>query len=97
MSADTDTWDDAGFVHSSGYRTETLRRLDERPSTPSTIAEETGIMIAHVSRALDELRDRDLAELLVSEDVRKGRIYGITDQGEDALDRLAEIDGGESA
>lgn len=97
MSTDTETWDDAGFVHSSGYRTEVLRRLDERPATPSTIAEGTGIMIAHVSRSLDELRDRDLVTLLVPEDVHKGRIYGITDYGEDALDRLAEIDGGESA
>ncbi len=75
-------WDEIGFVISSRYRVAVLRRLDEGPTTPSRIAEDSGFAIAHISRALRRLRDRDLVELLVSEDRKKGRVYGITEKGE---------------
>jgi len=76
-----DPWDDVSYVISSRYRIATLRRLSEGPATPSLIADETDLSIAHVSRALQELRDNDLVTLLVSEDRRKGRVYGVTDEG----------------
>lgn len=75
-------WDDVSYVISSRYRVATLRRLGEGPTTPSRIAEDTDLSVAHVSRALQELRDHDLTELLVSEDRKKGRVYGITEHGE---------------
>lgn len=59
-----------------------LTRLAESPATPSQIATDESIGIASVSNALSSLRDRGLVELLVPEDRRKGRIYGITEQGE---------------
>ena len=74
-------WDDVSYVISSRYRIATLRRLADGPATPSRIADDTGLSVAHVSRALQELRDHDLVELLVSEDRKKGRVYGITDRG----------------
>jgi DNA-binding MarR family transcriptional regulator len=74
-------WDDVSYVISSRYRIATLRRLADGPATPSRIADDTGLSVAHVSRALQELRDRTLVELLVSEDRKKGRVYGITDRG----------------
>jgi len=77
----TDEWNEIGYIISSQYRVAVLRRLAEGPATPSRIASDTGINIAHVSRALQELRDRGLVELLVPEDRKKGRIYGITDEG----------------
>jgi len=78
---ESDPWDDVSYVISSRYRVATLRRLSEGPATPSLIADETDLSIAHVSRALQELRDNDLVTLLVSEDRRKGRVYGVTDEG----------------
>lgn len=74
-------WDDVSYVISSRYRIATLRRLADGPATPSRIADDTSLSVAHVSRALQELRDHTLVELLVSEDRKKGRVYGITDRG----------------
>ncbi len=37
--------------------------------------------MSHISRALSELRDHELIELLVSEDRRKDRVYGSTEMG----------------
>ena len=79
--ADFDQWDKVSYVISSRYRVETIRRLSEGPATPSLIASDRELSIAHVSRALQELRDAELVDLLVSEDRKKGRVYGITDKG----------------
>ena len=79
--SEPDPWDDISYVISSRYRIETLRRLSDGPATPSLIADETDLSIAHVSRALQELREAELVTLLVSENRRKGRVYGITDEG----------------
>ena len=75
-------WDDVGFVISSSYRVSVLDRLSEGPATPTQIATDSESAVAHVSRALQELRDRSLVELLVPEQRRKGRVYGITDDAE---------------
>jgi DNA-binding transcriptional ArsR family regulator len=78
---DSDKWDDISYVISSRYRIKTLERLAEGPATPSLIADDKQLDIAHVSRALQELRDQELVSLLVSEERKKGRVYGITEQG----------------
>ncbi|WP_178915286.1 helix-turn-helix transcriptional regulator [Natronomonas gomsonensis] len=78
----TDDWDEIGFIISSKYRISVLNRLVEGPATPSKISEDEDISIASVSHALKQLRERDLVELLVDEDRRKGRVYGITERGE---------------
>lgn len=78
----SDEWNAIGFVISSNYRVTVLRRLNEGPATPSQIASDEDIAITHVSRALRELGERDLVELLVPENRRKGRVYGITEKGE---------------
>ncbi|WP_416841724.1 ArsR family transcriptional regulator [Haloferax sp. DFSO52] len=80
--ADDVKWDDIGFVISSRYRVDVLERLDESPATPTQIASDSKQPVAHVSRALQELRERSLVELLVPEDRKKGRVYGITDDAE---------------
>jgi DNA-binding MarR family transcriptional regulator len=54
----------------------------------SSIATDTGINLSHVSRALQQLREKELVELLVSESRRKGRVYGITDPGESVYERI---------
>lgn len=79
MSTD---WDEIGYIISSRYRVIALRRLSVGPATPSQIATDEDVGIAHVSRALQDLRERSLVDLLVSEDRKKGRVYGLTDEGE---------------
>lgn len=87
MSVD---WDDISFVISSRYRIASLRRLAQGPATPSQIAADEDVGIAHVSRALQALRDHGLVELLVSDHRKKGRVYGLTDDGEATWDTIEE-------
>lgn len=86
MAAEYDTatsvWDIVSHVISSQYRCAILRHLSESPGTPTGIANGAGYDLSHVSRALAELRDRDLIELLVDEDTKVGRLYGPTEMGE---------------
>ena len=85
----TDAWDAAGFVASSRYRLAVCEYLSSQgPGLPSGIASETDLAQPHVSRALSELRDRDVVELLVPESQQKGRLYDLTARGRVALDRL---------
>lgn len=84
----SDLWDDIGFVISSRYRIAVLERLEQGPATPSRIAEDSGLAIAHVSRALGRLRDRSLVELLVPEARKKGRVYGVTERGTEVLEQI---------
>jgi len=87
MSVD---WDDISFVISSRYRVASLRRLADGPATPSQIAADEDVGIAHVSRALQALRDRELVDLLVSDHRKKGRVYGLTDTGEATWETIEE-------
>lgn len=94
-NSNTDDWDGVSFIISSGYRKAVIKQLAVGPATPSQIADNAGISISHVSRALGRLRERSSVELLVSEDRRKGRVYGITDQGADQWEMVKELDGDE--
>ena len=86
----TSNWDDVSFVRRSKYRRDVVRTLASGSATPSDIAYAHDYAQPHVSRALNELRDRSLVELLVPEDQARGRYYGLTDDGRDAWERLAE-------
>ena len=88
----SDLWDDIGFVISSRYRVIVLGRLVEGPATPSRIAEDSEFAIAHVSRTLGKLRERALVELLVPEDRKKGRVYGITERGRNVWEQIENQD-----
>jgi len=81
-------WDEVGFVLGSKYRLTVLEQLYESPATPSTMASQAGINLSHASRALQQLREKDLVELLVPESRRKGRIYGITSRGETVYEQI---------
>lgn len=84
----TDEWEEIGFVISSTYRVTVLQRLSEGPATPSQIASDADIGIAHVSRALSELREHGLVDLLVPEERKKGRVYGITGDGTEIWEQI---------
>ncbi|GAB7095420.1 hypothetical protein JCM30237_25730 [Halolamina litorea] len=74
-------WNTIGHVISSNHRTKVLGRLADSPATPTQIAADVDLASTHVSRALNSLREHGLVELLVPEDRRKGRVYGITSEG----------------
>lgn len=81
-------WDEIGFVISSRYRVAVLQRLAEGPATPSQLATDSDLAIAHISRALRGLREKDMVELLVPEDRKKGRVYGVTEKGEQIWEQI---------
>lgn len=83
-------WDAVSFIISSRYRAETMRALLKQPATPTQIGDDVGLSTAHTSRALAELSDENLVELLVDEDRKKGRIYGLTDVGQAAAETVEE-------
>lgn len=89
---DDDEWEDVSHVTRSIHRSAIMRRLADSPATPSTIAEDTESAIASISNELSNLRDAGLIELLVDEETRKGRFYGLTDHGEHIAEFVKEVD-----
>lgn len=85
-------WDQIGYVISSKYRIAVLRQLAAEPSTPTTIADESGLGITHISRALRRLREREMVELLVPEARQKGRLYAMTELGESVWKHIVTTD-----
>lgn len=85
-------WDVVGYVISSEHRTAVLGQLAEGPATPTQIASNVDLSVTHVSRALRSLRDRDLVELLVPEERRKGRVYGVTEEGQEVWSLIVAKD-----
>lgn len=75
----------------SDTRVEIVDVLADGPAMPSVIADRAGIASSTVSTELSELRDHGIVELLVDEDRKRGRIYGLTDEGEDAADTLGDV------
>jgi DNA-binding MarR family transcriptional regulator len=75
--------EDAAFVVRSPHRTEVLRRLTEGNAIPSQIRDDTGQEYSRITEALNSLRGRELVELLVPEDTKRGRLYAVTERGEE--------------
>lgn len=80
-------WDAYGYVVASEYRTRIVELLAEQPRTPKQLTEALGYHMSHVSGTLSDLRDESLVECL-TEQRRKGRVYALTDAGEDVADKL---------
>lgn len=85
-------WDDVSFVISSQYRLGAVRHLATGVAIPTQIAAEEDLPLSQVSRALHELRDHSLVELLVSEDKQKGRLYALTDRGRQVWQAIEDMD-----
>ena len=84
-------YDALSFVTRSKYRTKVLRQLHKRPQTPKEVTQALGYDdMSHFTRAIQQLREENLVELLVDEDVQKGRYYGLTDAGEEIVGELEE-------
>ena len=85
------TGDHLSYCISSRYRLVVLDALEEGAATPSTIAEEEDVGIAHVSRALQRLRERDLVELIVPDERKKGRLYDLSDSGSELVECHGDV------
>ena len=77
------------YVQISKYRTKTMKSLDGEVLMPSQIAKNSGIRTNHISKVLSELKAHDLVEC-INPEVRKGRLYRLTDIGEDVVKELKE-------
>lgn len=80
------------YVISSQPRVATVEQLLNQASTPSEIGEGCEHDVAHISRALSELVDEGVVELLVDEDRKKGRLYGLTENGYPVAEYVADRD-----
>lgn len=87
---DDEDWDGIGYIINSEYRKQVLKHVTEKPTTPSVIADSTGIPISHISRSISDLREKDFIQLLVEENTKKGRIYGPTEKGQEIWDNIEE-------
>ncbi|PWB87858.1 winged helix-turn-helix domain-containing protein [Methanobrevibacter thaueri] len=75
------------FVRRSSYRQNVLKALEDNVLMPKEIAERSDIKTNHVSKVLSELKSKDLIEVL-DDSVRKGRLYRLTDKGEEIVNKL---------
>jgi len=76
-----------GYVKASGYRIQLLKKLTEKPFTPTELAHLTKINKGHVSRTLKELCEKKLIEC-GNKDAKKGRMYIITEIGKKTIKDL---------
>jgi DNA-binding MarR family transcriptional regulator len=76
-----------GWLKASEYRKNILIAINGKRLTPKEIAGETEYYLSHVSNTLSDLEDKNLAECLTPSR-NKGRIYVLTDEGQDMLREL---------
>lgn len=75
------------FVEISQYRTKVMKSLDGEVKIPSAIAGDLGIRTNHISKVLGDLKAHGLVEC-INPEVRKGRLYRLTDKGEKLVKEL---------
>lgn len=83
---DNTFWKAVSYVKRSEQRKKVLAAVTT-PSMPSEVAKKTEMHTSHVSRALGQLREKDLVELMNPSDHR-GRLYRTTDRGNKVLDYI---------
>ena len=83
--------DKCGYIVASSYRYKTLLELSNKKyETPTNLAHNTGIKVNHISKILRELKEKEMIKC-VNENVRKGRLYCITDEGKAVMKLVQEI------
>ena len=75
------------YVKISTYRTKVMKSLEEDVKIPSIIAKDSGIKTNHISKVLSELKAHELVEC-INPEVRKGRLYRLTDKGDNLVKNL---------
>ena len=75
------------YVQISTYRTKVMKSLDDEVKIPSQIAKDSDILQNHISAVLKQLKEHELVEC-INPEVRKGRLYRLTDLGEEVVSEL---------
>ncbi|MBE6507944.1 MAG: winged helix-turn-helix transcriptional regulator [Methanobrevibacter sp.] len=86
---DDETLKKYAYVNVSSYRLKAVKSLKDDVKMPTQIADETGIRRNHISKVLRELKESGVAEC-INEEAKRGRLYRLTDVGEDIADKLNE-------
>jgi len=79
-------WKLLSYALRSKQRREIILVL-EKPKTPTQIAHDTKLSVAHVSRTLKEFSQKELAKCLTPHE-KVGRVYQLTDKGKEVLRNL---------
>ncbi len=74
-------------VNKSTYRVRVLKSLENDPKMPKKIAADCNILQNHISNVLTELKNLGLI-VCINPEYKKGRIYRLTDDGKEILDKL---------
>ncbi len=80
-------WKKYGYVISSMYRQKIVLSLKKYPKTPKQLSSELEYHMSHVSSTIKELSENGIVENL-SPDLRKGKIYGLTRDGEEIANSI---------
>lgn len=64
-----------------------MKSLDGEVKIPSEIANDAEIYQNHISNILRQLKEHELVEC-INPEVRKGRLYRLTDKGDDLVKNL---------
>lgn len=75
------------YIKISKYRSKVIKSLEEDYKMPSVIAKDTDIRTNHISNVLSDLKKHELVEC-INPEARKGRLYRLTDKGEDVAKNL---------
>ena len=75
------------YVKISQYRTKVMKSLDGEVKIPTVIAKASEIRPNHISKVLSELKAHELVEC-INPEVRKGRLYRLTDKGDEVVKNL---------
>ena len=75
------------YVKISTYRTKVMKSLDDEVKIPSKIAKDSDILQNHISAVLRQLKEHELVEC-INPEVRKGRLYRLTDKGDEVIKNL---------
>lgn len=75
------------FINRSSYRVKILKSIGTDYKIPKQIAQDSGLLINHVSNILKELLVRDLV-VCINPEFKKGRIYKLTDNALELLDYI---------
>ena len=68
------------YIKASEHRQNIVKYLGDELKTPSEIGEELDIRTNHISNLLADLRKKDIV-LCATPNVKKGRLYKLTDTG----------------
>lgn len=75
------------YVNRSSYRVKVLKSIGEDAKIPKDIARDSGILPNHISNVLRQLKEKEIVEC-INPEVRKGRLYRLSDEGLDMLDKF---------